>query len=231
MNRTLSVARIQTFTPWSMLVWPWGILASALTVNIALFASIGDTIPGGPKTGGLASIYVTATWVAAVTSLQHLPFALGFGVTRRTFHRATGLLAGAWALSSGIALYLLALVERATDGWGVRMAFFDLPFLARGNPLLQIVEYAVPLLMMTSLGLAIGLVQLRWGVNGVMVALVATIVLIGASAVVVSWARGWATVAAWLAAQSTVSLTVGWPALVTALAATFSYLVLRRATV
>src|SRR4051794_30455477 len=117
MNRTLSVARIQAFTRSNMLVWPWGILASALAVNIALFAAIGDTIPEGPKTGGLASIYITATFGAAGTILQHLPFALGLGVTRRTFYRATGLLLGAWALGSGVALYLLTLVERATVGW------------------------------------------------------------------------------------------------------------------
>jgi hypothetical protein len=230
MNDTISVARIQATTPWVTLVWPWGIMASALVVNIAIFAAIGDRIPNGPVTGGLASLYLTAVFVAMAIILQHLPFFLGFGVTRRTFHRATTLVVTGWALASGVLLYLLTLVEHATDGWGVKMAFFDLPFLS-DNPLVKIVEYAVPLLLMAYIGLAWGTVHLRWGSNGTWVLVLVSIFGTGAVAVLISWAGSWSELSNWLSRQPATTYLIGLPALFIAISATLTYLGLRRITI
>lgn len=230
MNRALQVMRIQTFTPYNGLFWPWAIMASAFAVNVALFAAIGDTIPDGPKTGGLASIFITAIIVGAVLVTQHLPFMLGFGVTRRTFLRATSLLTLAWALASGIGLYLCALVERATDGWGIRMTFFDFAFLARDNPIIQILEYAVPLALMAFLGLLLGAVHLRFGTTGIMVMTIASMVVFGGLAILITWQRWWEDFFGWFADQPLPMLIVVWPAVLTAACAAGTYLAVRRAT-
>jgi hypothetical protein len=230
MNDTISVARIQATTPWVTLIWPWGIMASALVVNIAIFAAIGDRIPGGPVTGGLASLYITAVFVAMALILQHLPFFLGFGVTRRTFHRGVTLVVAGWSLASGVLLYLLTLVEHATDGWGVRMTFFDLAFLS-DNPLVKIVEYALPLLLMAYIGLAWGVVHLRWGSNGTLTLVLVSMFAAGAAVVIISWLGSWSAVFGWLSRQPATAYLIGWPALLIAITATLTYLGLRRITI
>ena len=230
MNRALQVVRIQTFTAQNSLTWPWVILATAFAINIALFSVIGDDIPGGPKTGALASIYLTAAAVGAVLVNQGLPFMLGFGVTRRTFFTATAALSVAWSLASGVALYLLALVERATDGWGIRMSFFDLTFLARDNPLLQIIEYAVTLLALVFCGFALGAIVLRFGVTGFWIFNVTAIVVLGAAAVLITWQRWWGALIGFFADQPTPVLLTVWPAAIAAVAAAGTWLIIRRVT-
>ncbi|GAA1748455.1 ABC transporter permease [Luedemannella helvata] len=230
MNRALQVVRIQTFTAQNGLTWPWVILATAFVINVALFSVIGDDIPGGPKTGALASIYLTAAAVGAVLVHQHLPFMLGFGVTRRTFFTATTVLTAAWSLGSGVVLYLLALIERATDGWGIRMSFFDLPFLARDNPPLQIIEYAVTLLALVFCGFTLGAIILRFGATGFWIFTVAAIVALGAAAILITWQRWWGALIGFFADQPTAVLLTVWPVAIAAVAAAGSWLIIRRVT-
>ena len=118
MNRVLPAARIQLVTWTALIGWPWGIMLSSFVINLALFSAIGDDIPDGRQTGGLASIYIVAMISAAQTITQFFPFSLGLGLTRRTFYAATTLLLVAEALLFGVLLYLCKLAEQATDGWG-----------------------------------------------------------------------------------------------------------------
>jgi hypothetical protein len=231
MSRALQVVRIQLFSAYNGVFWPWAILASAFAVNLAVFASIGDEIPDGPVSGGLASIYVTAIIVGTGLVYQFLPFMIGFGVTRRTFFAATSLSSAAWALLTGIALYLLALIERATGGWGLRLRFFDLPFLARHNPLLHILEYVSTMALMVFLGFLLGAIALRWGSNGVMTLTVATIVVGGVVSVLITWQRGWDEFFGFFADQPVSILLTAWPAVLAALAAAGTYLAVRRTPV
>jgi hypothetical protein len=88
----------------------------------------------------------------------------------------------------------------------------------------------VPFLVFGLIGTSTALIYWRWRINGLFVAGIAALFVIGALVVLVTWQDRWAAIGHWLAAQTPLGLFVGWPMLV-ALALTGSgYLLIRRAT-
>ncbi|MFK3980396.1 ABC transporter permease [Micromonospora sp. NPDC050397] len=230
MSRVLTATRIQLIT-WPALVgWPWGIVGSSFLINLALFSAIGDDIPDGPQTGGLLSIYVVLMVSAGQSITQFFSFSLGLSLTRRTFYAATSLLVVAESLVFGVLIYLLKLVERATDGWGISMRFFGLSFMNSDNPLAQIVIYTVPFVVLGYFGICAALVHKRWGMGGLYLVSIALLFLFGLLGVLVTWQRWWPAVGQWFADQSPLSLFAGWPALLAVALATVGLLTIRRAT-
>ncbi len=229
MNRALTVARLQ-FVAWPSVVgWPWAILTLSFVINLAVYGAMDDT-DLQPTTGGLLSIYVMM-FVACLNSItQVFPFALGLGVSRRSFYLGNVLQFVAQAIGYAAVLYLLAVVEEATDGWGIRLRFFGLPFVWVENPLLRFLGYAIPFLLLGFLGIAIALVFKRWGVNGMLTLTTAALIGFGGLSVLATWQHWWPAIGRWFADQSGAALLVGWPALLTLPLAAVSYLVIRRAT-
>ncbi|PZG15293.1 hypothetical protein C1I95_19905 [Micromonospora craterilacus] len=230
MNRALTVARLQ-FVAWPSVVgWPWGILALSFLINLALFAAMQGDPNVQPTTGGLASIYVVMFIACINTITQDFPFALGLGVSRRSFYLGNVLQFAAQAIGYAAVLYLLAVVEEATDGWGIQLRFFGLPYLWVENPVLRFLGFALPFLLLGFIGIAIALVFKRWGANGMLTLSAAALVVIGGLATLVTWQGWWSAIGGWFADQSGAALLVGWPALLTLPLAAVSYLVIRRAT-
>jgi hypothetical protein len=218
-------------TNWPhILFWPWAILAMSFIVNLAIFGALGDQVPGDPTTGGIASIYIVLLIVAGAWVTQFFPFALGMSVTRRTFYAATTLLLVAGSVAFGIMLYLIDLIERATDGWGMSLHFFGLQFMGWHNPVLQVLMYVVPFLFLGFIGIFCGVVFKRWGMNGVFTLLIATILVIGAVSTLVTWRHDWTSIGRWFTDQSIVSLMAGWPMLLVVALAGGGYLAIRKAT-
>ncbi|WP_219905415.1 hypothetical protein [Actinopolyspora mortivallis] len=48
------------------------------------------------------------------------------------------------SLGYGVLLYLLSLLERITEEWGLRLRLFALPFLTQDSPIAQVLIYTVP---------------------------------------------------------------------------------------
>jgi hypothetical protein len=230
MNRILSVTRMQLVTWPSSFGWPWGILLSSFLVNLVVFFAIGDNIEGGPKTGGVLSIYVVVLIGASQSITQFFPLSLGLSVTRRTFYLTTALLLVAESLVFGVLLYLLKLLESATDGWGISLPFFGLPFANDDNLLLQILIYAVPFTVFGFIGICSSLVYTRWRLNGLFTLLVASLVVLGALVAFITWQRDWPAIGHWLTNASALSLFAGWPALLALVLAGLGWLTIRRAT-
>jgi hypothetical protein len=198
---------------------------------VAIFAAIGTQIPQDKYvTGGLASIYIVVLIVSGQAVTQVFPFAMGLSVTRRAYYLATSLLLVAEAVVFAIMLYLFKLLEQATDGWGISLRFFDIPGVAQHNPLLQILVYAVPFLVLGFIGIFCGVVFKRWGLNGVFTLILATVLVLGGLVALVTWLGRWTAVGQWLVDQPTAGLIAGWPALVAAALAGAGYLAIRRAT-
>ncbi|NLU79030.1 hypothetical protein HCA58_11715 [Micromonospora sp. HNM0581] len=230
MNRTLIVARLQ-FVAWCSVVgWPWGILMLSFLINVALFSTIGDSEDFEPRTGGLVSIYIVM-FIASINAItQDFPFALGLGVSRRSFYLGNVLNYAGQAISYAAVLYLLAVIEEATDGWGVNLLFFGLPFLVVDNPVLRFLSFALPFLLLGFVGIAIALVFKRWGVNGMLTLSTTALAGLGGLVVLANWRGWWSVIGGWLADQPGWALLVGWPALLTLPLAGISYLIIRRAT-
>ncbi|RKR90910.1 hypothetical protein BDK92_5294 [Micromonospora pisi] len=230
MSRVIAATRIQLISWLALVGWPWGILISSFMINLAVFAVIADEMPNDPTTGGLLSIYVVTMIGAAQAITQFFPFSLGLSLTRRTFYAATSLLLVAESLVFGVLLYLCSLVERATDGWGMSLHFFVMPFMHSDNPLAQIVILTVPFIVLGYIGICAALVLKRWGVGGLYLLSVVLLLLLGLLAVLITWQHWWLAVGRWFADQSPLALFAGWPALLALLLAGAGLLAIRRAT-
>ena len=70
MKRVLSVARVlNTGIPYAF-AWPLGIMLTSFVINLAIFAFIGQQIPGVHITYGIVSIYIVQLIVCAQTMTQ-----------------------------------------------------------------------------------------------------------------------------------------------------------------
>ncbi|MFG2042782.1 hypothetical protein [Dactylosporangium sp. NPDC048998] len=230
MNRIVAIARLQALGRHDALFWPITILAIAFTVNMAVFASISDTVTDDPVTAALASIYVTTLAFGAMAVAQHFPFALGMSVTRREFSAGLGLFVAVQTFAYSVLLVVLQSIEDYTHGWGMRLRFFGLGFMNHYAPPVQFVMYAVPMLFMTLLGISAGAVYVRWRVNGVLTATAAVLLLLGGAAALIGVFERWPAVGHWLTHTSPVALFAGWPLVLVAALGTGSWLALRRAT-
>nr|WP_258544882.1 hypothetical protein [Micromonospora provocatoris] len=157
------------------------------------------------------------------------PFALGMGVTRRTFYLATVLVNVVQAVVYGILLYLLNLIEGATGGFGIQLRFFRIPYIDVDNGLLQIAVYAVPFLFLNFLAVFAAVWYVRFGMNGLLGAGAALILVTGLLVALITWQGWFGDIWQWLSSQHQVSLLVGWPALIAAVAALAGMAAIRRA--
>ena len=231
MNRVVAAARMQLIHPLLSIGIPWAIVGSSFLINWAIWGvgDVADQTPGDGSTGGLAALYITVLigFVQAVT--QFLPFSMGISLSRREFYLGTALMAGIDAVAYGIVLTALTAIENATNGWGVRLHFWAPGALDVGNPFLQFLVFAVPMLACAFVGMAIGVVFKRWGAPGLYALALATLVGGGLLAVWATWQAAWGDVLDWLGDRSVSSLTIGFPAALAVVLAVLTFLGIRRA--
>ena len=168
MSRAVAVARVHAVDV-SQAVWPWAILATSFLVNITLWVALRDVEGFQKTTGGLASLYVTAVFVAAIAVSRQLPFMLGLGVTRVAFMGGSLLYATACAAVTGVVLTLLNLLEGATGGFGQDGKFFRVPWLTDVPTYQLFAVYAVPMLLAIALGVFLSGLYARFGTTGMLV--------------------------------------------------------------
>ena len=229
MNRFQSLLRMQLVDWRIALAWYFGILGAALLINVVIWAVMSPDDRANAQTFGLVAIYIVSMIAFQQSMTQLFPFAMGLSATRRAFYAALATFAVVQSLVFGLMLTLLRLVERATSGWYVDVEFFDLSFLRAGNPVAQMLVYAVPLLLFAAVGAFSGSVTKRWGPNGVFGMLLGSVVVIGLLVALATWLERWATIWDWLATQSAGSLFAGWALLPAAMLLAAGYTVVRRA--
>lgn len=214
--RILTAARLQLIAPTFRLAVPWLVLAASLAVSILASAVIDNPDLDHYGTGGLVLFYVAfcVVYVQVVASL--LPYGMGLSLTRRTFFLGTVLFAAVQSLAYGVLFYLVLLVERGTDGWGVGQPFLSGGWFVPGyswvvdNPAEQIAIFSVPMFVLALLGMWIGVVYRRFGPRGVFVMVMLS--AIGTGAVVAGltiWLKD--TYVVFFTGQSVFALFAGWP--------------------
>lgn len=198
----VKVARYHLVQPWQYVMVTWGVLAFAFAVSLAVFAMT----PGGHYdvltptgivsvakvnyTGALSSFFVFF-FVLGVQSIgRSLPFGLTLGVSRRSFYLGTALLAVALACADGVAITALQAIERATDGWGVHMGFFRVPYLLSGPWYLTWLTSFVGLTVLFVYGMWFGIVFRRWNIIGTVVFIAAQVIVLLAAGTLVTLAHG-----------------------------------------
>lgn len=243
MNRILTAARLQLVAWRAAQLWPWAILALSWLVNLAIFAALYfQEDPSLPlvsygaqyelteqgSTGGLLSIYGVMFFIHMQTMTKGFGFALGMSMSRRSYYLGATLFAVGQAVVYGAVIHLLLMLEDSTGGWGVDMRFFGVPFLRESNPVLQLLVYVVPFLLVAALGMTLGVLLRRWGSNGAMGLSAVLIGLVGVVSLLVTIRGWWREIGHWFTHQSALSLFAGWSALLALVVAVGGYLVVRR---
>lgn len=230
MRQLLRVARIQLVNAPAVLGIPALVLILALLANVAIFGAVAASpAAGNVVSGAISSIYLAMMIVHLQTMTQMFPFSVSLSVTRKAFFGATVLVVLGQSIAYAVMLYVLKLIEQATNGWGIDLTFAALPFLVHDNPVLQVLIYLAPMLLLSFLGIWFGIVFKRWGQFGAW-ALGLGLATIGvAFVVVVSWQQWWPAVGRFLEDQPALALQAGYPLLITAVLAAAGYLTARRA--
>ena len=228
MTRVLKAARLHLIHPSVMLGIPVLVVGISFAINVATWHLTPAGEDDGGFSGGVAALYITVmvVYVQAVTQL--LPFAMGVSISRRTFFLGTALMAALQSLGYGVALSALVSIENATGGWGRDLDYWAPGIVEVGNPVLQVFASAAPMLAFAFLGVGMGVVHQRWGQAGTWGLIVGSVVLFGGLALLLTWLQAWGDVGDWFADRSVVSLTVGLPLVVAAVAAIASFPGVRR---
>ncbi|WP_395640091.1 ABC transporter permease [Pseudolysinimonas sp.] len=135
-QRLRNVVRLHLANPFTIIVTPLLVLGIIFLANWVIWflvrsasptdpQSVADVSQGFQFSGASLWTFVYMMVVAIQAMNLAFPFALGFGSTRRDFSLGTAAtfvgLSAAWAL-----IYTgLAIVEKATNGWGMGGAMFN----------------------------------------------------------------------------------------------------------
>ncbi len=230
MRTLVNVARYHLVDRILYVVMPWALLAFVLAINLV----IAGLITTGPKhylsVGGLASFYIMILLLGVSSTTRSLAFGLSLGVSRRSYYLGTAGLAIAMAAVYGFALTVLQVIERLSDGWGVRLHFFRVAYLLPGPWYLTWLTSFVGLVLVFVYGSWFGLAWRRWSVPGLMGLIVAQITVLLAGALIATWADAWKRIGHFFTTLSASGLTAVLAVVAAALLAG-AFTTMRRVTV
>jgi hypothetical protein len=215
------VARYHLVMPWLVVGLPWAIMAFSFIVNLVIFA----LVPVGHHdvltshgvvqvasashnyTGGVAIVYIFFLGLGVSSIGRSLPFGLALGVSRRSFYTGTAALGVALAVADALGLTALQAIERATDGWGVGMHFFRVPYILDGPWYLTWLTSFVALAVLFVYGMWLGIVYRRWNLTGAAAFIAAQVTVVVAGVLIVAWADAWSGVGHFFSGLTAAGLT------------------------
>jgi len=120
---------------------------------------------------------------------------------------AENLLVVALSVVYGLGLTLLQLIERATDGWGLRLHFFRIPWIMDGPWYQTWLTSFVLLVLFFLYGMWYGLVFRRWSVPGLVAFIAAQILVALLVVVAVSMTHNWSAFGHFFTTVTAIALT------------------------
>ena len=190
MTTLQNVARYHLVDRITYVALPWGTLAFSFLVNLVIASQVAPDV-NSYYTGGLLSIYVFLLICGALSMTRSLPFALMLGLSRRSYYLGTALLVVCLGIVYGLALAVLQVIERATEGWGVDMHFFRIPGILDGPWYLTWLTSFVLLVLFFLYGMWYGLVYRRWSLPGLVAFIAPQILVVLAVVVAISMTDSW----------------------------------------
>lgn len=203
----IKVARYHLVDRFSLTIGPWIIIVFDFVVFLAIVAMMGSARYPQSQSGALAAIYVVFVVIGARSVFRSLPFGLALGMSRRSYYAGTTLLAIVLAAVDGLALALLQAIERATNGWGMTLHFFRIPFLFSGPWYLTWLTSFVGLTLMFVYGMWFGLAYRRWNLIGLLTLGAAQIIVLVGGAAVATATHAWPAVGHFFTTLSVTGLT------------------------
>ena len=173
-NRILAVVKLHFVNPVTVLWTPLGIYGLIFALNwliwliVSISASDGGAgmSEGTTWSGASMFIFVWLLVVAVQAMNRTFHFALGFGATRRDYYLGTLLALVASAAGWAILFGVLAMVEEATNGWGLGGNMFAAVYFGDDGPLARIWYIFLIMLFFTGIGLVSGSLFVRWRTFG-----------------------------------------------------------------
>lgn len=229
MNRILGVARLQ-LRDRTLLYMPWLIVLISFVVNLLISAFLRNEVET-MYSGGVASLYVYMLVAGMVVLPQTFAFSLGFGVRRKDYFLGTAAVIAATSVLFALILLLLSIAEGSwTNGWGVDLRFFHLPYLNDGPFWVQLWVFFACLLHLFYLGFALSSVHRRFGKTGLWTVLLTGFALLTFGSYMALFYGWWGAIFQWFARHTMFELSLYAFAGAVVYAA-ISYGMLRRATV
>ncbi|MFE9123170.1 hypothetical protein [Streptomyces sp. NPDC007172] len=187
----VTVARYLLLDRFTYLVlpWAWAAFGFILDVVILRLTPVGHT--DHRWVGGLAAVFLVVFAVGVQSVARALPFALTLGVSRRTYFLAATSLAFALAAGFGLLVAIGQILERATGGWGLNMAYFRIPYLLDGPWYLSWLTATTMFVLMFVYGMWYGLIYRRAGLPGTAVFGATQLGALALAAIIATWAHGW----------------------------------------
>ena len=240
-RRLWNIVRLHLANPFTILVTPLMVLGIIFLANWVIWLLVRSASPTDPESvadvstglqfsGASMWTFVYMMVVAIMAMNLTFSFALGFGSTRRDFTLGTGLtflgLSAGWAL-----LYTaLAMIEKATNGWGLGGAMFNAFYFGLDEPWgVRLFNAFVAFLFFFAIGSVFGAIYVRYRARGLTLFFLAlALVLIGLIAL--------ATLTASWGAFAEFFVTIGWfggyalSLPLSLVAGVAGHLILRRAT-
>ncbi|GIP27718.1 hypothetical protein J23TS9_28480 [Paenibacillus sp. J23TS9] len=227
MNRTTGVLKMHWRDKWVWIYVPWVVLLFSFAINVI----IGILMNGQEhiNSGGIASIYVYMFIAILIVQAQTFPFSLGMSIRRMDYFIGTSLMCILVSAGSSAILFLLSVVEDLSDGWGVNLGYFYMPFMSDLSPIARFGIYFVVMMQMFFLGFAISSIHRRFGKNGLYVFFTVLLLLSSIGSFAMTYYERWMDLFIWIS-HHYMELFV-WMIPLIAVYALLSYSMLRRSTV
>ncbi|MDZ5077532.1 hypothetical protein [Nesterenkonia sp. HG001] len=168
-------------------------------------------------------------FMAAYAGTHNFPFSLALSYSRRVYVIGTFLAFLAVSVAFGVAFGLVAAIEQWTDGYGIHLYNFALPYLI-GDGLWAggLLAATVSLLLML-VGFASVMLYKRFSVAVLWALILGLVAVLAVAAMLITQSQGWTTVWQWMTEQTALSWTA-WLVLPIAALTGGSYWMIRRAT-
>jgi hypothetical protein len=238
LQRVLNVTRLHLTNRFPMMVLPLMILGFIFLVNYLIWLLI-RSVAGpegaasateGMQFSGASSFIFVYMMVVAVQAVNlTFPFALGYSVTRRDFYLGTSVMFVLLSLYYTVIMTVMAVLERATNGWGLGGAMFDVIYFRADNVLLQFLMILLTFLFFFFVGAATSSVYVRWRANGMYAFFAVLVLLLVGLVALATVTESWPQVGAWFVANGALGVAL-WSLIPTALAAVTGFVLLRKAT-
>lgn len=187
----LTVARYLLLDRITYLVlpWVWGAFAFGLDVAIIKLTPAGDS--SDHWAGGLVAVFLVVFVLGVQAVARALPFGLALGVSRRTYFLGATALAIVLAACFGAVVAIGQALERATGGWGIKMAYFRVADVLDGPWWQSWLTASTAFLVLFAYGMWYGLVYRRNGLPGTVIFAAAQAVMLALLAAIVTWTHDW----------------------------------------
>lgn len=229
MKRTADVVRLHLVNMREVLGVPWMVTAGAFAILLVIagamrWAGVSDT----PYNGAITSLMVSTAVVFSLAATQQYSLAIGLGFGRRVYLVGTALLGVVVSVVFGSIVWVLSLIERATEGWWLGAPFFY-PAILPDNPAAALLCMIAAMLASTALGLFLGGLYRRWRAPGLYVLSLTSLLLTGLAAAWITRIEAWTSVGRWFADTPRLLLLAGIPLALTVVTAAAAVAVLRHA--